>query len=218
MKRRTKLAERAAAARARKARKTLHHPALVQVEREFAEEVRAIATWIGAEAKKEHDRGWGKRSEEKIRARARAKVRELDLERIGRNANRQNRVNVIGTVRRLAGRKVARLLELGPKQVAVAKVTDAAERLVKLVDAAKPTDAELISSFVSLNTKLITGLADDEISTIAEIIEKNSGKRWEEIANRIAERVEVGQNRANLIARDQTVTLNANLTKFRHKS
>lgn len=179
----------------------------LSVEHEYAEELRALVSWIFAEARKEHARGWKASTEQKLRARARAKARAaVDLDRIAKLANRQNRTNTIATVRKLAGASTAK--------EAAAKIADGFER--KILDA---TDDDLIESFTKLNAKLITGLTDDTIARIGEIVEKGAkdGARWEDLASKIGEATNVGENRANLIARDQTLTLNAQLTKFRHK-
>lgn len=202
----TALAERAGLARARRARRLLQPPAayLSTLEREYAEEIRALAKWIGTEARKEHARGWGKRSEERLRQRARKKLLDIDVERVTRIGERKTKEHVMTTIRKLAGAKVAKRL-----------VKDELDRIHRtLTDARTDTIAR---SFIDLNTKLITGLADHEISTIAEIIDKNQGARWEDIAPKIQERVDVGENRANLIARDQVLSLNAKLTKYEHK-
>lgn len=56
------------------------------------------------------------------------------------------------------------------------------------------------------NLSLIRSLGADQIQEVADIIRpaQNMGLRWEDVADQIQDRLNVGESRARLIARDQT--------------
>lgn len=81
----------------------------------------------------------------------------------------------------------------------------------------------LLEDFAAQNVDLITGtdgLADRILEqTESEIIEAlREGQRHEAFADIVAERLDVGESRAQLIARDQLASLNGQLTKARHEA
>jgi len=81
----------------------------------------------------------------------------------------------------------------------------------------------LLDDFAAQNVDLITGtdgLADRVLDQCeSEIIEAlREGQRHETFAEIVAERLDVGESRAQLIARDQLASLNGQLTKARHEA
>jgi SPP1 gp7 family putative phage head morphogenesis protein len=86
---------------------------------------------------------------------------------------------------------------------------------IKLSEA-EPTLGPLIAKFRRENVELITSLADREIDTLQRILAGSDGRRVENIAKDIEERFRVTASKAELLARDQTLKLNAAITQARH--
>lgn len=62
----------------------------------------------------------------------------------------------------------------------------------------------------------ISGVQNDELDTIHEILTDGQGRRHEAIADEIEERLGLCEAKAEAIARDQVLTLNGKITKHRH--
>jgi SPP1 gp7 family putative phage head morphogenesis protein len=92
------------------------------------------------------------------------------------------------------------------KQQAVIGVTPKAINLTKFVDEQRRKNIELVkSAHAEYRDQLRALLTDPD----------NYGMRSETLADAIAERADVSESRAELIARDQTLTLNGQITKER---
>jgi SPP1 gp7 family putative phage head morphogenesis protein len=95
------------------------------------------------------------------------------------------------------------------------------ERVTKIPPAGNIAGRQaLIENFRQENLSLITGMGDDQIQEIADIIRPAQaiGQRWEEIAPDLEKRLGVGVNRARLIARDQTNKFNGSMQKITQES
>ena len=85
--------------------------------------------------------------------------------------------------------------------------------------AAEPSFAKLYESFRKENTALIKSIATEKVDRVREILrDAGSGTRVEQIAKQIRESAEVTRSRARLIARDQVLKLNSEVTQERHKA
>jgi len=102
-----------------------------------------------------------------------------------------------GGTKALSGLGVSLSPKLGPL---------AAKRMVAAAKAARKE-----------NVSLIKTAAQTLHQQISQVLEETQGKRWEEIAPLIAERVSVGEYNAERIARDQTLTLNADLIRVQQE-
>jgi SPP1 gp7 family putative phage head morphogenesis protein len=65
------------------------------------------------------------------------------------------------------------------------------------------------------NIDLITSLSDDTIDSLKETIDLSGNVDWGALQPLLESRLEVSASRAELIARDQTLKLNANVTQWR---
>lgn len=71
--------------------------------------------------------------------------------------------------------------------------------------------------FADQNSKLITGMVDDELERVAGYVERGlqEGTRFTDIAGDIKNSFGISERKATLIARDQTAKLNASITRLR---
>lgn len=85
--------------------------------------------------------------------------------------------------------------------------------------AAEPNLEPAIERFRDENVKLIQSLADEKVTRVRDILtDAGPGTRVEEIAKSIRDMGDVTRSRAELIARDQVLKLNAEVTEVRHKA
>jgi SPP1 gp7 family putative phage head morphogenesis protein len=93
------------------------------------------------------------------------------------------------------------------------------QRVLRIAPTPYDRDAR-IEEFVRQNVALITKLGDEQAEELETLFGNlaGSGVRHEEIAKRLQERLEVGESRALLIARDQTAKLNAQMLRARHQA
>lgn len=77
-----------------------------------------------------------------------------------------------------------------------------------------------IDQFRETNVDLITSIPEDMLDEVSSVIEDawEAGARVETLSDSILERFDVSESRADLIARDQTLKLNANLAQTRAQS
>jgi SPP1 gp7 family putative phage head morphogenesis protein len=68
------------------------------------------------------------------------------------------------------------------------------------------------------NMRLITGASSDFLDEVRGVLEENEGAHPEHIAALLQERVGVSKSRAQLIARDQTLKLNAQIAEHRQRA
>lgn len=82
-----------------------------------------------------------------------------------------------------------------------------------------PELADAAPVWVGENVDLIQGVSDAVAEDIASVIGDAwaGGARWEQIRRQVGERLSVGSARLELIARDQVLKLNADLTRERHE-
>ncbi len=79
--------------------------------------------------------------------------------------------------------------------------------------------APLVAKFRKTNVALISSLADDKVSRVHRVLsDAGPGTRVEEIQRRIVEQTGATESRAALIARDQVLKLNANVTQQQHEA
>jgi SPP1 gp7 family putative phage head morphogenesis protein len=80
--------------------------------------------------------------------------------------------------------------------------------------------APKLETFQAQNLDLITSLQDTELDQLGEVIGEaiDQGLRVEELRDLILERFDVTQSRADLIARDQVLKLNGQLSQIRQTS
>lgn len=86
---------------------------------------------------------------------------------------------------------------------------------IKLSDAA-PAVAKVLPKWRKENVGRITGMLDDQLDKIERILEDGGGMRVETLAKEIRRQcIDVSDSRAEMIARDQVLTLNAQITQAR---
>lgn len=139
---------------------------------------------------------------------------------------------IVGTIRRELDRL---LVELGvkisdPKMLAelaeVGSLTSSANarevgRVLGIdILAADPAAAAALAGFLQKNIALITKMTTEQMRKVERIIDEGatSGTPSAQIAEKLVEQGIVGEKRAKLIARDQVLTLNADLTRTRHQA
>jgi SPP1 gp7 family putative phage head morphogenesis protein len=83
---------------------------------------------------------------------------------------------------------------------------------------AEPDLDPLITTWRKSNVALVTKLLAREAKKLARVLAESEGSRHEVIAKRIEERLDVTTRKAILIARDQTLTLNAQINQERQRS
>ena len=84
---------------------------------------------------------------------------------------------------------------------------------------ADPSLVKLMERFRRENTDLIASLAKDHVERVHKVLkDAGSGTRVETIRKQIQEQTGAVRSRAQLIARDQVLSLNAQVTQERHKA
>jgi SPP1 gp7 family putative phage head morphogenesis protein len=82
----------------------------------------------------------------------------------------------------------------------------------------EPKLGGLIDGWRASNVERVTSLLEFERDELADILSKGWGKTVDELRDRIEERIDVSRSKADLLARDQVLTLNAQITQERHKA
>lgn len=110
--------------------------------------------------------------------------------------------------------------------VEVARRTDkvAAENLVRQVRALRgidpappdPRKAKLSDVFREEQVNLIRSLAEDKLHRVRRVLDEHRGARVQDVAKRLREETGASRSKAELIARDQVMKLNAVVTWERH--
>lgn len=77
-----------------------------------------------------------------------------------------------------------------------------------------------IETFRRKNVDLVTSITDDSIRDFEGVLEEADAKAWrvETLREKIEERFDVSRSRAELLARDQVLKLNGQITEARHKA
>lgn len=89
------------------------------------------------------------------------------------------------------------------------------KRVVNIPFTDKPAIAQKLDSLRQKNIDLAKKLAGDSMQRVKEILDDNSGEHANTLAKRIEQAVGTTASHARLLARDQTLKLNADLTKHR---
>jgi len=89
---------------------------------------------------------------------------------------------------------------------------------VKIADVQAPHLEHLRSLWQHRNLDLIKSLPLDHVDRVRDVLNEMRGARVEDLAKRIAETTDATEARARLIARDQTLKLNAEITEARHRA
>lgn len=100
----------------------------------------------------------------------------------------------------------------------VAKKThDETKRLVGISRTGGNVDKKTLAKWRKTNTDLIKTLGDTQKDQLGDILDEATDKGWhvKELREKIQERFDVTKSHADLIARDQTLKLNGQLTKAR---
>lgn len=132
---------------------------------------------------------------------------------------------LIGRLDRLTVEEIRRLLELEGYDQGLAKnasyVASANGAAVSELTGIKGLSRftpDRVATWRKENTDLIVSLCKDQVSDLkSTILERTQGLRVEEIRGLIQERFGVSASRADLIARDQTLKLNAQMTQENYK-
>lgn len=78
--------------------------------------------------------------------------------------------------------------------------------------------AKALAKAQRANVDLVKDVATQVRDQIASVLAEHPGVRWEDVAPKIQERVNVGESRAELIARDQVLTTNGEIVAIRQKA
>lgn len=83
----------------------------------------------------------------------------------------------------------------------------------------EPWLEDQLDLFATQNAQLITSLVDDEIERVSGVVQRGfqQGLPYKTVAEQVQSTFGVSRRHAKLIARDQTVKLNASLTKLRQE-
>lgn len=83
---------------------------------------------------------------------------------------------------------------------------------------AEPKLGAQIDGWRKQNVERVTSLLEHERDELADILRKGANKTVEALRQDIEERLDVSRRKADLLARDQVLTLNAQITEARHKA
>lgn len=128
--------------------------------------------------------------------------------RLGRLRARLLRFLGGSRIRRLVGRTIAEIEEAN---------SGALSELITV--GMSPSIEGVMGQWIRQNIELITSIATTQLDQVQEVVTEaaTSGMRVETLQKRILERFSVSRSRAELIARDQVLKANANLTQTRHR-
>lgn len=131
---------------------------------------------------------------------------------------------VEAVVRRVLARRplLARLQEVADATARASRTEWARQMKAALgidLPDAEPALAPAFKAFRAENVSLIKSLAADKVARVKEILlDAGAGTRVEEIARSVRESTDATRSRARLIARDQVLKLNAQITQKRHEA
>lgn len=83
---------------------------------------------------------------------------------------------------------------------------------------ATPGMRALVNTWRKSNTKLIRNFLEKEAKKVEDILANSFGRRYESVAKDIQERLQISSRRADLIARDQSLTLNAQIAREKQEA
>lgn len=82
----------------------------------------------------------------------------------------------------------------------------------------EPNLGKAIDFWRKENVKRVTSLFDHETKVLEKILRESEGRTPKQLADRIEERIEVTRSKAEFLARDQTLSLNGQITRDRQAS
>jgi SPP1 gp7 family putative phage head morphogenesis protein len=82
----------------------------------------------------------------------------------------------------------------------------------------EPNLDKLVDSWRDENVKKIRSLLEHELEVLKQLLKTSRGRTVKQLADRIEERFAVTRSKAELLARDQTLTLNAQVNQHRQKA
>lgn len=111
-------------------------------------------------------------------------------------------------------------LEVIGKRVSTKNARELARVIGISIREADPGVAAFLDNFRAINVSRIKSLAGRELVEITQILERSeaTGARVEVLRGAIQERFSVTRSRAALLARDQTLTLNSQITRVRQQN
>lgn len=74
-----------------------------------------------------------------------------------------------------------------------------------------------LDAFRRRNLDLISSLAEDQVDELGELLDDTEGLRVEDLRKKILGRFDVSRSKADLLARDQVLKLNAQITQSRQR-
>jgi SPP1 gp7 family putative phage head morphogenesis protein len=154
----------------------------------------------------------------------RADAAEGDVPSFSVAERRSVAARVEAVVRRVLARRplLARLQEVADATARASRTEWARQMKAALgidLPDAEPALAPAFKAFRAENVDLITSLAADKVARVREILtDAGAGTRVEEIARAVREGTDATRSRARLIARDQVLKLNAQVTQARHEA
>jgi len=78
--------------------------------------------------------------------------------------------------------------------------------------------APFAEQFRRENVQLISSIVTDQLARVKEVLDTNFGMPAKELARQLQDQFDITRSRANLIARDQTLKLNGQLTRVRQQN
>lgn len=91
-------------------------------------------------------------------------------------------------------------------------------RLVGVDPRVDPGTGPVIDTFREENLRLITNLSEEMLDRVGAIVKDFLGGRVEDLADELQKGLDFSESRANLVARDQTLKLNGQLTRVRQQN
>jgi SPP1 gp7 family putative phage head morphogenesis protein len=82
----------------------------------------------------------------------------------------------------------------------------------------EPMMTPLIDGWRKDNVALIKNMHEEQVDKVEKILDEGWGRHPKSLAKDIEDRIGVSKSRAELIARDQVLTLHAKITRHRHKA
>lgn len=83
---------------------------------------------------------------------------------------------------------------------------------------AEPSIADMVDGWRASNVERVGSLLEHERDELSDILSKGANKSVEALRQDIEERLDVSRGKADFLARDQVLTLNAQITKARHEA
>jgi SPP1 gp7 family putative phage head morphogenesis protein len=118
---------------------------------------------------------------------------------------------------RIQSSEVSEIVDSFGRRVNQRNLTDTARVLRMSPDALPTSVRSVLDAFRWENVRLIGSVLDDQISEVSEIVRDavRTGRRVEDLAEDIEARFGVSESRARLIARDQVLKANSDMTQTR---